>query len=230
MNDADTIGDGDDRIIAAEYVLGLLSAADRSQVEQRLNDDVALRAEVAHWQETFVSLTDPIPEVEPPARVWRGISATLDTPMTTRPKRWGIGLLGYALGGVLAAAVAWGVVTTGLLSPAAPEYQARIAAEDEAVLFLAAYDQDTGELALEYRAGSHPADRSFEFWMIAEGQAPEPLIVWPDGSRAETVTLSPEQAARVSGAVLAISDEPLGGSPTGQPTGQVVAVGPLQEI
>jgi len=34
---------------------------------------------------------------------------------------------------------------------------------------------------------------------------------------------------RVAGAVLAISDEPEGGSPTGAPTGDVLAVGPVQE-
>ena len=230
MSDADTIGDGDDRILAAEYVLGLLSAADRRRVEERLGGDTALRAEVAQWEESFAALTDPIPEVAPPDSLWRGISAALDAPANAAPKRRGFGILGYALGGVLAAGLAWVVINSGVMTPAAPEYQARIAAEDNAILFAAAYDVDTGQLALEYRAGAHGPDRSFEFWLIADGEAPVSVIVWPDGSRAETVTLTAEQAARVSGAVLAISDEPLGGSPTGQPTGAVVALGPLQAI
>lgn len=230
MNDADTIGDGDDRILAAEYVLGLLSAADHRRVEERLGGDVALRAEVARWQEDFASLTDPFPEVAPPEHLYGRIVAAIETPMTSRPKRWGISLFGYALGGVAAAALAWGVFNSGVMSPTVPEYQARIAAEDNSVLFAAAYDVDTGQLALEYQAGAHAADRSFEFWLIADGEPPVSVIVWPDGSQAEVVTLPADLAAKIPGAVLAISDEPAGGSPTGQPTGAVVALGPVQGV
>ncbi|WP_375173576.1 anti-sigma factor domain-containing protein [Pseudooceanicola sp.] len=230
MSDADTIGDDDDRILAAEYVLGLLTDDDRRRVDDRLGGDPALRAEVALWEESFVALTDPIPEVTPPERLWRAITSALDTPVVTAPKRRGFGILGYALGGVLAAGLAWVVISSGIMTPAAPEYQARIAAEDNAVVFAAAFDEDTGQLALEYQAGAHAPDRSFEFWLIADGEAPVSVIVWPDGSQAEVVTLPADLAAKIPGAVLAISDEPAGGSPTGQPTGDVLAVGPVQEI
>ncbi|MEC7299633.1 MAG: anti-sigma factor [Pseudomonadota bacterium] len=163
--------------------------------------------------------------------MWRAIEASLDRPVVEPiRRRTGLGLLGYALGGLMAAGLAFVVVNSGMLSPAAPEFQARIAAQDNAVLFAAAYDADTGQLALEYQAGSHPPDRSFEFWLIAEGEAPVSVIVWPDGSPAEVVTLSDELWAKVPGAVLAISDEPAGGSPTGQPTGAVVAVGQIEPI
>ena len=230
MNDADTIGDDDDRVFAAEYVLGLLSDADLSRAEYRLGSDPAFRAEVVAWQEDFDTLTDPMPEVAPPAQVWRGIEAALDTPMTTRPKRSGISLLGYALAGLMAAGLAWVVVNSGVMTPAAPEFQARIAAEDSALVFAAAYDVDTGELALARQTGAAATGRSLEIWLIAEGQAPVSVLVWPDASEAEVVTLPAELAANLPGAVLAISDEPLGGSPTGQPTGAVLALGPVQEI
>jgi anti-sigma-K factor RskA len=41
------------------------------------------------------------------------------------------------------------------------------------------------------------------------------------------VDVSAELAAEFPGNALALSDEPLGGSPTGQATGPVVAIGPL---
>lgn len=230
MNDTDTIGHDDDRILAAEYVLGLLSAADRRDVETRLGGDVALRGEVAMWEESFADLAGPIPEVTPPDSVWRGIVAALDTPMTARPKRRGLGILGYALGGVMAAGLAFVAVNSGIMSPAAPEYQARIAAEDDTLVFAAAYDEDTGQLALQYETGGHAPDTSLEFWLIAEGEAPVSVIVWPDGSLAEVVTLPSDLGAKVPGAVLAISEEPAGGSPTGLPTGPVRAVGPVQGV
>ncbi|WP_136634914.1 anti-sigma factor [Pseudooceanicola onchidii] len=230
MSDEDTIGDGDDRILAAEYVLGLLSPADMRGVEDRLGGDAALRSEVAQWQETFVTFTDPIPEVTPPEHLWPAITRDLDTPVTTRPRRFGLGVLGYALGGVLAAGLAWVAFDSGVMRPAAPEYQARIAAEDDSLVFEAAFDADTGQLALQYRTGGHAPGTSLEFWLIAEGQAPVSVIVWPDGSQAETVELPSDLTGQLTGAVLAISEEPAGGSPTGQPTGPVRAVGPLQGV
>lgn len=230
MSDADIIGDGDDRILAAEYVLGLLSTAERRRVEDRLGGDAALRAEVAHWEESFVALTDPIPEVAPPERLWRGISAVLDAPSAKTRKRRGIGIFGYALGGVLAAGLAWVVINSGMMTPAAPEYQARIAAEDNAIVFAAAYDVDTGQLALQHQSGAAAQGRSLEFWLIADGDAPVSVMVWPANSQSEVVNIPADLAAKLPGAVLAISDEPEGGSPTGQPTGAVLAIGPVQEI
>ena len=77
MIDAPDTGDDDDRILAAEYVLGLMPAAERRAFEVRLGGDAALRAEVAAWAEDFVRLTDDAPEVAPPAALWRGIEAAL---------------------------------------------------------------------------------------------------------------------------------------------------------
>jgi anti-sigma-K factor RskA len=229
MIDAPDTGDDDDRILAAEYVLGLMPAAERRAFEVRLGGDAALRAEVAAWAEDFVRLTDDAPEVAPPAALWRGIEAALDTPVTTAPRRR-FGLLGYAIGGLLAATLAWVVMTSGLMSPAAPEFTARIAAEDNSLIFAAAYDADTGTLDLRHQTGGHPPGRSLEFWLISEGTPPVSVIVWPDGSAHEVITLPADLAARVPNAVLAISDEPGGGSPTGQPTGAVVAVGQVEAI
>ncbi|EAQ02956.1 hypothetical protein OB2597_16280 [Pseudooceanicola batsensis HTCC2597] len=233
MSDTPDIPDDDDRILAAEYVLGLLSQPDRRAFEARLDGDAGLRALVARWAEDFVALVQDIPEATPPGTLWRAIEASIDSPVArpARRRRSGLGLLGYALGGVLAAGLAWMVVTSGLLAPVtAPEYQARIAAEDGAIVFQAAYDEDTGTLELLRQSGAAAAGRSLEFWLIAGDEAPVSVIVWPTGASQEVVTLPADLAARFPEAVLAISDEPEGGSPTGQPTGDVLAVGDVQEI
>ncbi|KGM48591.1 anti-sigma factor [Pseudooceanicola atlanticus] len=237
MTDASDISDDDDRIIAAEYVLGLLPAADRREAEARLNGDPAFRAAVAAWAEDFVAMTDDWPEVVPPAAVWAGIEAKLAEQdggtgflsLLRRPKSLR-GLFGYAAGGLVAAGLAWVVLNSGVMTPAAPEFQARIAAEDESVVFAAAYDVDTGALEVLQRSGAAAPGRSLEFWLIAEGQAPVSVLVWPNGSERESVVLPADLAARLPNAVLAISDEPEGGSPTGAPTGDVLAVGPVESI
>ena len=229
----DITGDGEgggDRILAAEYVLGLLSATDRRAVEERLGGDAALRAEVATWAEHLAGLTEPFPEVAPPPGLWPRIEADLRTPVATRVRRRGLNFLSYALGGALAAALAWFVYSSGLMMPAAPEFKASIASEDNGLVFAAAYDADTSRLELHHQAGAAAAGRSLEFWLIADGDAPVSVMVWPAGSEQEVVTLPAELAAKLPGAVLAISDEPEGGSPTGQPTGSVLALGPVQAI
>jgi anti-sigma-K factor RskA len=69
-----------------------------------------------------------------------------------------------------------------------------------------------------------------ELWLIEGDAAPVSLGVLPEAPQAR-VPLDRALAARIAaGALLAISDEPEGGSPTGAPTGAVLAAGPVQEI
>jgi anti-sigma-K factor RskA len=46
----DSLHDGN--LIAAEYVLGVLGAAERREVERRLTREPALASEVAFWEES----------------------------------------------------------------------------------------------------------------------------------------------------------------------------------
>jgi anti-sigma-K factor RskA len=231
MTETPDIRDDDDRILAAEYVLGLMTPAQHRAFEDRLGGDPALRVSVAAWAEDFVSLTHNIPETAPPEALWRAIEARLDQPLTEAPRRrWFKGIFGYALGGVAAAALAWFVVTSNTLTPPVPEFAAQIAAEDSSIVFAAAYDVDTGTLQVQRQSGAADAGRSLEFWLIAEGDAPVSILVWPDGGEDEAIILPAELGSKLPGAVLAISDEPTGGSPTGQPTGAVLAVGQVQEV
>ena len=71
------------------------------------------------------------------------------------------------------------------------------------------------------------AMESYELWMIPDGGQPVPMgLMNESGTASETVPA--ELLARLSKAkALAISLEPQGGSPTGQPTGPVLWVAPL---
>ena len=52
-----------DKILAGEYVLGLLSIEENTQFEARLETEPHLRRYYADWLEDFVTLTDDIGEV-----------------------------------------------------------------------------------------------------------------------------------------------------------------------
>ena len=69
--------------------------------------------------------------------------------------------------------------------------------------------------------------QSYELWLLpAEGGAPVSLAVL--GSLDARFALPPGQVGRLrTGAKLAVSVEPAGGSPTGAPTGAVILVGEI---
>jgi anti-sigma-K factor RskA len=95
---------------------------------------------------------------------------------------------------------------------------------------VAVYDAAVGDVALSHVSGARAQGRDFELWMIVGENAPVSMGVIPDGATAH-IEIGPDAMAMLaSGAVLAVSLEPAGGSPTGQPTGPVVAAGDLKSI
>lgn len=74
-----------------------------------------------------------------------------------------------------------------------------------------------------------PAGRSAQLWLIDGAAAPVPIGLLNASSGGMSADLQIAEAVS-QGSTLAISIEPAGGSPTGQPTGPVVASGTLVQI
>ena len=114
--------------------------------------------------------------------------------------------------------------------PVAPLMVASMKATKGEAVYVAAYDPARGRMTVVLPAGVAPADRSPELWLIGADGKPAALGVAKSGQVA-TMTVPAELGKRLAGGVvLALSIEPLGGSPTGQPTGPVVAAGPMQAV
>ncbi|SES15231.1 Anti-sigma-K factor RskA [Tranquillimonas rosea] len=247
-DDPNTPGDppDGDAMLAAEYVLGLLPASEADAFALRLETEGALRAEVARWQEDFVALADDIAPAAPPARVRRAL-AEATAPAPSRRSR-GLGPRLRFLGGLgsgiavaaLAALVAVLLVPQAAPPPEtpsdtagteadAPSYAARIAADDDSLVMQASYQADSGALSVSRSAGGAPQGRVLELWLIPNGaDAPVSLGVLPEEDSAELAVPEPLRD-RIAGGTLAVSEEPPGGSPTGAPTGQVLAAGAVSE-
>lgn len=220
--------DDEDMILAAEHVLGLLGAAEERAFVERLQSDPALRARVADWAEDFTRLTDEIEEVAPPPH----LKAEIERRLFPAPHGPGLaGRLAQALGAVavLAAAALAVVLFLDPFAPAAPTLTAEIAAEDGGLVIRAGWHPEDGVLRLDRQAGSARAGRALELWLIAGEAAPVSLGVLPETETAE-LRVAPEIAAQLEGGILAVSDEPVGGSPTGQPTGDVLGLGPVTAL
>ena len=219
----------DDLAITAEYALGLLTPAEARAFEARLAVDPGFRTDYAAWCEDFARLTDAIPDETPPPAIRDRLMASL-FPEEKQSFLRRLGLLPAMLGGLAAALSVIFTVGLGVLQgPSAPLYSAEIASEDGGLVVQAVYDPDAGQLAIARTAGAAPEGRVLELWLIAGDNPPASLGVLPDG--AETVVDVPEGLlAGLEGGVLAISEEPPGGSPTGAPTGQVLATGEVRTL
>lgn len=216
----------EDQALAAEYALGLLDRAETRAFEGRMAQEPALRASYVIWAEDLASLTDGIAPVEPPQRVYAALTQTMFGGQKQGLLQW-IGLVPSLIGGLIAAALVYFVTSFGLLTtPPGPQLNAQIAATDQSLVVLASFDPATGVLNLERTAGAAVPGRVLELWLIAGDNPPVSLGVLPDAAQT-AVPLSAAIIAQLDGGTLAISDEPLGGSTTGVPTGAVLAVGPV---
>lgn len=211
---------------AAEYVLGLLPEPETQAFEALLARDAGLREEVASWQACFAALTADIPEVTPPEGLWPRLEARLHR--APRVPLWRQ-LAPYLLGAVAAAGIAWAAMVSGVMTPGGtgPELHARLVAGVQGLALQADYAPRSRRLTVRREAGELPSDRALELWLLSDSAgAPVSLGVLTEG--AETVLdLPPALARQLSGAAIALSEEPPGGSPTGRPTGPVIALGRL---
>ncbi|MEZ5829467.1 MAG: anti-sigma factor [Hyphomicrobiales bacterium] len=223
-------------LTAAEYVLGVLGAGERRAAEARIVRDAAFAREVAFWEARLAPLAEGVAPVTPPDDAWDRIEARLVRQATSaEPKRglwnnlplWrGLALASGALAAACIAALAF-------LADLPERGQPLVATLDEQSGhpgFVAAANPSDGSLTIVPAALLGQAQHSLELWVIPPGGKPHSLgLVDPD--RPVKVQIPPELLPHVSAdSVLAISLEPLGGSPTGQPTGPVVANGKLAQL
>jgi anti-sigma-K factor RskA len=223
----DGSGEAPDTVLAAEYALGLMDAAEARAFAARLDAEPALRRLVAEWEEGFAPLADAVPPVAPPARLKSRIEAAIAPAPVLAPRRRSWGWLGGMLAaGAVAVAVLLVLPVRHVTLP--PSFTAAIAATDGSLQLAAALSGD--RLRVERLAGVAPQGRVLELWLIAEGAtAPVSLGVLPEAGVAD-LTVPAALTAAFAGGVLAVSDEPPGGSPTGAPTGTVLATGAITSL
>ena len=225
-------------MMAAELALGLLEGDERAVALRRMLADPAFAREVETWRLHFAQLFDLWPGVEAPEGLIERIDATLGGPGTDRrPSRlpWPLlAIASSALAACLLVVVAIRpdpapVVFTPAPAPVERTGPVLVASLDyEKAPIASLYDPSRGSL----RVAASPdiaANRVAELWVIGADGVPHSLGLLTRTATALTVPAA-NRARLAAGAVLAISVEPLGGSPTGLPTGPVVAKGALSSV
>lgn len=223
----DDIDPQEDRALDAEYALGLLSPAEEKAFEELLAMDPALRAEYARCVEGFVGLTDNIGVVVPPAALLDRINTTLFGPIEKKKSLFArFGFVGGAFAGLAVAIVLlFAFNQTNFLRNDLPNLVAEVASEDASFVVLASFDPNAQTLLMNQTSGGPRLERVREIWLIANDNPPVSLGIWANNTASITLNVTDELANQMNGSLLAISDEPKGGSQTGAPTGDVLAVG-----
>lgn len=246
-----------DELLAAEYVLGLLDAGQRRQLQARIAGDAAFAAQVAAWESRFAPWLDDVAAVDAPANAWPRIRDALwqhELPRRAapvagaRPSLWsrlsfwrGLAGGGFA---VAAASLAALFVTVRQLPPTPAPIPTPIVVttpktampmvvslrhDDGSMAYSATVDPQTGVITL--MPVSMPKDKGVpELWMIDSGGTPHSLGLLAVDHAMHLVMPKQFMPETVPNAVFAVSMEPEGGSPTGLPTGPVVAKGSLIQL
>jgi anti-sigma-K factor RskA len=250
VTELDDMPDGCEAALALDFALGALDGTAMRSAELRLRSDPVFARDVARWQEQLGPLSAEVGAVAPSRSVWSTIDRELFRTAAARPVArvpaqsiWAnlaiwrglafatSGIAAVSLGLIVARPDAVPVVAPTAV-PAGSLLAASMASTDsaKAVLITATYDPTRGAVILTPAAADASRGLTPELWVIVGKNPPKSLGV---------IDLKDPQAHRIpgalraqmsSGATLAISLEPAGGSPTGLPTGPVVAAGKLTTI
>jgi anti-sigma-K factor RskA len=202
-------------ISAAEYVIGLLDLEARSAAEALIKRDPGFAALVQAWENRLEDLNEAY-DPAPAPNLLPQIEARLFPQPARTAKGWLPALLGFGL--TTAAAIA--VVAFFALSPAKPSLVAELSADASPLRYTASLTET--ELTLtRLEGGDAQPGKDYELWLIEGDNAPVSLGVIGASYKIVMPKLEP-------GYVLAITLEPAGGSPSGKPTGAIVAAGALK--
>ena len=215
----------------------MLGAEERRRAEFRIASEPRFAAEVAYWEARLGRLADGVPAVAPPATGGDGIEARLSASLKVPAERGGIwqSLAFWRTFAIestaLAAASLAGLVYLAQVPLLGPPLLATLNAESGQASFVAAVNKGGDSLTIVPAALlSGDQQKAFELWLIPPGDKPHSLGLI-DPTKPVRITVPEALLPQVNrDAVLAVSLEPPGGSPTGQPTGPVIANGKLASL
>jgi anti-sigma-K factor RskA len=213
--------------LASEYALGTLRGPARRRFERWRASTPYVDERCRFWEERLMHLAKDLKPVQPPAHVWPAIQRRLNlTNRQTALRR--IRSFALAASVVLLVGVAALLYWRSVPAIRATAVATISAKSGEHLWELEIFGKADRLVARAAKLPARPAGSDYELWALPAGAAPVSLGVLPAaGATSRTLTVMQKQALALSTQV-AVSIEPFGGSPTGQPTGAVLFVAPLR--
>jgi anti-sigma-K factor RskA len=221
-------GERDPDLAAAEQALGLGprgASALPSEREQA-------------WTEHFASLWLDVAPQRPGPHVWSSIQRRLQmvrgSREAPRPRSRGRSILAGLLTGLATAA---GLTAVAILGPLdlrsivlGQKFVAILGPDTASPLFTAVVDARRGTLSFAPVTGAVQGPQVPQLWYVPSSGAPVSLGIIDPRRRTEITIPEPILRRWAPGESLAISLEPEGGSPTGAPTGPIIANGVVRAL
>ena len=229
----------DDDFAAAEYALGTLDPSERAVMAARRLREPDLDEAIRAWEARLAPLAEAAGPIEPPRDLLPAIEARIRR--RARPRRRANAAVASLRRSVtrwraaaIAASIIAGVLAVGFIArettrEAVPhEYVAILQKDAASPAFAITVNLDTREFTVRPVAATAPPGKAYELWLIdPKIGAPRSLGVIAADSATRRANLTQYDRAVVEDATYAVTVEPPGGSPTGQPSGPPVFVGKL---
>lgn len=218
--------------MADEYVLGLMEAADTAEIEVAMERDVELRAAIAESRERFLPLDTSVSPAVATEDLWRRIEAALPDhdrigsipPMANAN---GNNKNGWRMAAISAIAATF-VLAIGLayslsrsMEPLIVAVLINEAGAVQAVVEDFGNEQATIRLLTDFTV---PKDKSIQVWTLPSRDMGPVSLGLIDGARSVRLD-GPALPRPRNDQLYEITLEQAGGSPTGRPTGPILAKG-----
>lgn len=224
--------------VAAEYVLGTLTHAERQDAEARRAKDPAFDAAVRDWERRLSPLTASVSPVEPPPGLYNKIRAQIgisgevvslrarSDAVARRANWWRNATVGMtAVAAALAGVVGWQDYQRRLMPT---QYVAVLQADKTLPAFLLTVDTKTNMFVVSAMKKPDEPEKSYQLWLVHNDMPqPKSLGVFDDSEMDVRPMAGGKMHDMMMDGTYAVSVEPKGGSPTGAPTGPVVFSGKL---
>ncbi|MEO6581030.1 MAG: anti-sigma factor [Sphingomicrobium sp.] len=220
---------------AAELALGVLDGEERAAALRRLVAEPPFARDVERWRDHFASMFAGIPEVTAPDGILQraegqiGGREVIEMPVRRADNPWKPAAIAASVAALAMTAVAFRPVEVAPVAAPSTPMVAAMALTGTNASQPALYDAKSGMVKMPGPMPI-PEGRSAQLWAITGNQEPKPL-----GTFHATGPGTYEAEAKMglvipAGTKLAITLEPMGGSPTGKPTGAVIASGMLSKV
>ncbi len=220
---------------AAELALGVLDGDERAGALRRMIAEPAFAREVEQWRDHFGLLFAGVAASAAPEGVLPRVEAQISdrgvVALATRraANPWKPAALAASVAALAMTAVAFRPVPVATAPVATAPMIAAMAAADGSEGQPALYDAASGLVKIPGSL-TIPEGRSAQLWAIDGYKAPIPLGIFRESAPGLYVAEAKMGAVIAPGTKLAITIEPMGGSPTGKPTGAVIASGLLSKV
>ncbi|WP_037087770.1 anti-sigma factor [Neorhizobium vignae] len=218
--------------IADEYVLGLLEAADAAEIEVAMERDADLRAAIAASRERFLPLDTGVSPAAATEELWQRIEAALPAQDRSssasgianandnRKNGWRLAAIS-AIAATLVLAIGLAYSVTRTVEPLVVAVLINEAGEVQAVVEDFGNEQATIRLLADFTV---PRDKTIQVWTLPSREMGPISLGLIDGVRSARLD-GPALPTPRNDQLYEITLEQAGGSPTGRPTGPILAKG-----